>query len=320
MADSSAQSTAPRLGKGIVLKNLNHILFVTDGLDDDTGGITATLRLARAGSARITILLLFPALPVAMRDYQEPYEAGLRGQLEERLNAAAAALGHSISSFDLNIVLDSEPNPAFRVIHHAEATSCDLVLKQAQTVEAGRGFRAQDMVLLRKCPCPLWLHRPPKNPDRPRVAVAIDPEPEDEQAQELPLRLLKVGSELALSFGRRLNIVTCWDYPFANYLGRNAWYRVSEEETATIVRAVKNKNAAALEALIARSGIDSPYTIRHIQGAPTDILPEFVTRQDVDVLVMGTLGRSGLSGLLIGNTCEDIMRQLDCSVFALKPV
>ena len=34
---------------------------------------------------------------------------------------------------------------------------------------------------------------------------------------------------------------------------------------------------------------------------------------------MGTVGRHGLSGILIGNTAEDILSNVDCSVLALKP-
>ncbi|WP_432648854.1 universal stress protein [Methylomarinum roseum] len=34
---------------------------------------------------------------------------------------------------------------------------------------------------------------------------------------------------------------------------------------------------------------------------------------------MGTLGQTGISGFLIGNTAEAILDQLQCSVLAIKP-
>jgi nucleotide-binding universal stress UspA family protein len=34
---------------------------------------------------------------------------------------------------------------------------------------------------------------------------------------------------------------------------------------------------------------------------------------------MGTVARIGIPGLLIGNTAETILDQLDCSVLAVKP-
>ena len=38
-----------------------------------------------------------------------------------------------------------------------------------------------------------------------------------------------------------------------------------------------------------------------------------------DIAVLGTLSRGGVDGLLIGNTAERILRQVDCSVLAVKP-
>ena len=38
-----------------------------------------------------------------------------------------------------------------------------------------------------------------------------------------------------------------------------------------------------------------------------------------DLVVMGTAGRSGISGLVIGNTAEAILSQLRCALLAVKP-
>ena len=44
-----------------------------------------------------------------------------------------------------------------------------------------------------------------------------------------------------------------------------------------------------------------------------------VDRLDVDLVVMGTVGRTGLKGLIMGNTAETILRSVRCSVLAVKP-
>jgi nucleotide-binding universal stress UspA family protein len=41
--------------------------------------------------------------------------------------------------------------------------------------------------------------------------------------------------------------------------------------------------------------------------------------QDIDLLVMGTVCRTGISGFLIGNTAEEVLNQIDCSVLTVKP-
>ena len=40
---------------------------------------------------------------------------------------------------------------------------------------------------------------------------------------------------------------------------------------------------------------------------------------DADVIVVGTVGRTGIAGLLIGNTAESIFSQVESPVLAIKP-
>jgi len=42
------------------------------------------------------------------------------------------------------------------------------------------------------------------------------------------------------------------------------------------------------------------------------------TRIDIDLIVMGTVCRTGIAGFLIGGTTETILHEVDCSVLAVK--
>jgi len=55
------------------------------------------------------------------------------------------------------------------------------------------------------------------------------------------------------------------------------------------------------------------------EGYPEDEIPQFVVSEGVHLLVMGTMARSGIPGLVIGNTAEDVLRRAVCSVVAVKP-
>ena len=55
------------------------------------------------------------------------------------------------------------------------------------------------------------------------------------------------------------------------------------------------------------------------QGPASRVIPDMATQLKADLVVMGTLGRTGISGLIIGNTAEAILDQLTCSVLAIKP-
>jgi nucleotide-binding universal stress UspA family protein len=49
------------------------------------------------------------------------------------------------------------------------------------------------------------------------------------------------------------------------------------------------------------------------------VIPDFAMEEQIDLIVMGTVGRSGISGLFIGNTAEKVLQKVDCSVLAVKP-
>ena len=55
------------------------------------------------------------------------------------------------------------------------------------------------------------------------------------------------------------------------------------------------------------------------RGEPEDAIPEFVVSEGIDVLVMGTVARGRIPGMLIGNTAEQVLRKLPCSVLTVEP-
>ena len=41
-------------------------------------------------------------------------------------------------------------------------------------------------------------------------------------------------------------------------------------------------------------------------------------RLGVDLITMGTVGRGGITGLLLGNAAEKVLRTFDCSILTVK--
>ena len=57
----------------------------------------------------------------------------------------------------------------------------------------------------------------------------------------------------------------------------------------------------------------------HVKEGPPDVvIPQAIDEYEIDLLVMGTLARSGIRGMLVGNTAERILPQLSCSLLAVK--
>lgn len=56
-----------------------------------------------------------------------------------------------------------------------------------------------------------------------------------------------------------------------------------------------------------------------VRGNARDDIPALAARLGVNLLVMGTVARNGIEGLIIGNTAEVILNGIYCSVLAVKP-
>tara|TARA_R110001583_G_scaffold178457_5_gene334334 strand:- start:18703 stop:18984 length:282 start_codon:yes stop_codon:yes gene_type:complete len=56
-----------------------------------------------------------------------------------------------------------------------------------------------------------------------------------------------------------------------------------------------------------------------IEGTAQEEIPKYIEEQEIDLVVMGTVCRTGITGLFIGNTAESILSEVSCSVLTLKP-
>ena len=74
----------------------------------------------------------------------------------------------------------------------------------------------------------------------------------------------------------------------------------------------------AVKALADSHGIDTEYC-HVLEGMPEDVIPKVAQDIDAEIVIIGTIGRTGLSAAIIGNTAEHVIDRLDCDILALKP-
>ena len=113
--------------------------------------------------------------------------------------------------------------------------------------------------------------------------------------QGIPLRVLHV---LELGIGRPQ-----WDSFPIRQLARSEANRMIKEQL-TRVEANRLQRPAEIEIVV--------------DDADAAILRE-IRKHDVGLLVMATVARGGIAGLLTGNTAERLLPEIPCSVLAVKP-
>ena len=321
------------------MKRFHNILFVSQGLTDESSALKQALNLARNNNAELKVLIVRPELPKEMCDYKDKFDKSLVAQTKVSIQAArdAIKLGNTDVPVDIEVdnsdpfvirygktaiqvEVESGGTPAVRIIRQVLKNSHDLVIKEVEPKEGGKGFKAVDMELLRKCPCPVLISRPiNRHRDEIKVAVAVDPQSLTPESHDLSLRLLEIARAYADKCDRELNIISCWDYELEESLRHNPWITMKKEEVDGIVSEACHQSLAALESLIEQAKISGKMRVHHIRGSAEKIIPKLIDESGIDVLIMGTVARTGIPGFIIGNTAENVVQKLGCSLLAMKP-
>lgn len=73
------------------------------------------------------------------------------------------------------------------------------------------------------------------------------------------------------------------------------------------------------EVLVSRELLDIDFEVHLSKTSPSEMIINTAIRHDVDLIMMGMVGRIGIPGFIIVNTAESILQQVKCSVLAIKP-
>ena len=217
------------------------------------------------------------------------------------------------------------------IIRHVIASGCDFVVKTAEPPSGIHRFLFQstDQHLLRKCPQPVWLQTPDARPVPKCVIAAVDVDvwdaAEPETLLALNRRVLDTARRVAAPSGAEVFALHAWDaageglvWAFAS---RADAQKATEAYIEEMLDARHNAMSRLLDSLVedATVGAGTPIVPRLVRGAPEQVIEQQARQLGADVVVMGTVARTGLGGVIIGNTAENIINNLECPVIAVKP-
>lgn len=295
------------------MRRFTNILFSPLGKKDNPAAIRRVTELARKNGAELTLLGTVPApsrrhrlLHRAEVDaaIESAHRRGMTGRLERWRESADGVP----TRIDVQI-----GNPALVILGHVFAGGHDLVVV---TSDDDREDHATLKRLLRKCPCPVWVIRPTRARTQ-RVVVAVDPEPDENALNHM---LLELAASMVELDGGELHVVHAWELYGESTMRSSSFAAIPTERVDALVEAERDERIRAVEELIASSKVaDAPWRIHVIKGRPWHVVPEFVHAHRINLLVMGTVARTGLPGLIMGNTAEQVLDAVQCSVIAIKP-
>ncbi len=203
----------------------------------------------------------------------------------------------------------------FELINQVLRQNHDLVMVGTRSV-AGGGHRALGNTakkVLRRCPCPVWVSRPEPY-DRPlNVLVASDLQPTSEAA-------LRLAVSLGIAAKANSHVLHANDYPvfhlwltaLPDEVGRDYHLRVlAQAEQALHDQLERTEHRSLAEPLRVH--------LADKVGKPDEVILRCIREFNIDLLVMGTVGRTSAPGVMIGSTAERLLPELTCSVLMVKP-
>jgi nucleotide-binding universal stress UspA family protein len=161
------------------------------------------------------------------------------------------------------------------------------------------------------------------------AAVDFDPwhELDEGDTDDVLNRLiLELASSLAIADLAELHVVHAWEPATENVI-RVFGSDLSDADATAHLDREQHEHRERLEQLdrslyawVGKEGYEFLAPRLHLRrGYARHVIPELAAELTVDLVVMGTVSRTGIAGLIIGNTAEVILNNIECAVLAVKP-
>ena len=275
--------------------------------------------LAKQNSAKVTFLnITMPCLELSHDAKHVVENAGLKNIVEDVEESARQAMLRIVEQAREEGIT-AKPACAcgkawYEMIRTVVQQHHDLLI-----IGSHRGHRSlNDLILgstgkrlLRKCPCPVWVTSPSTQGKIRRILAPTDFTTSSDAG-------IQLAQSLATGWNAELHLLHVIEMPFEHVLVS----RASAEQLAEYREGLRRSEEANFDETLARNGLAGlvPKTNQHmVAGTASTSILSAIQEMEIDLVVMGTVARSGLTGLLVGNTAEQLLPNLPCSILALKP-
>lgn len=294
-------------------RRFENVLFVPLAARGNTAALRRVVSLVRRDDAELTVVGVIPEPSHFQRLlHGSDHVDAVLGAEHREMHRRLARCVDAVEGIEAGPIIDVG-DTALSVVMRAIAAGHDLLVV---TSDGGNADRATLRRLIRKSPCPVWVVRPTRAA-RVRVLAAVDPEPHE---QGLNQSILEIAESMAATDGGELHVACAWELFGEATMQSSAFIHVDQADIEAQRRAVESAHRTAVDELVAEH-VSRPddVEVHLVQGSAASVIGDIVAHERINVVVMGTFGRTGISGLVMGNTAEVALDSLRCSVVAVKP-
>ncbi len=277
--------------------------------------------LAKENQGRLTIVHAikeFPSPPNEFYVDRKPIDMKrlLIDYFQERMDEVAA----SVRALGVNpetCILEGEP--FVEIIRDVIAHHRDLIIMTMDGKASWREFFFGNTLssMIRNCPCPVLAVKAKENKSFRKILVAVDPVLVGDSHDTLNQGILEIAASLAQLENAELHVVHAWRLVGESMLrGR---FGVPAVDVDRAVQLEFERLRELMDSLLKQHSISSAQ-IHLPQGEAVQSITKLAKDLAVDLLVMGTVCRTGVPGFVIGNTAEQVLNSVECSTLTVKPL
>lgn len=313
-----------------LFSNILYVVGDTDGLP----GLMRAVSLAKREGGSIALVTIIETMVSGTRTgrFHDELNEAFNALRHERLSSLKA-LAKSVPDHIVTTCEVMDGRSYLEIIKRVQLYQHDLVVANAveNNRQGRRFFISEEMQLLRKCPCPVLLINSEQTGPFQRVMATLDFEydaspDEDSGSPTLNDEILETAVTIANEDAGRLDMVNIYEVPGEKAIDAGL-VPMSREDYVDYAHSCRTNSERRVSAQLDRSKQrlgddvfrDTTVKTHLVRGRARDTIPDLARDLDTDLIVIGTIGRVGVAGLVIGNTAETILNRIDCSVLALKP-
>jgi universal stress protein E len=298
------------------------ILVATDFSKDADAALGQAMWLAERCAATVTVTHVLTDVRTALLEMPtearwqlvagdiDEFERALRRKADDRLDGLLAPHRGGPVALRSETLLGV---PFVEIIHAVQKEGHDLVVAGTRGLSGVKRFVVGSTAeqLVRMCPCPIWIVKPEDQEPIRSLLVAVD-------FSQASGKALELAASLAIQFGCQLNVLHVFDVPAGESI--EALELVIGSKRGGHIQQVKRAVRQQLcDFVAAHVPHEVKAEMRLASGKPWKVITSSVRRLGVDLVVMGSVARSGIPGFFIGNTADKVLRTCDRSILTLKP-
>lgn len=299
--------------------NYQKILAVIEPETEQQKSLSRAIDIAQKNGASITAMLTlydvsYELTSMLTSDEREHMrQAVIDDRTDWLVNLVSEKRTDQTISIDVKTIWHNRPYEA--IIYEVLEHGYDLIVKGTEQHDTLKSviFTPTDWHIMRKAPVPVLLVKDHAWPLEGQILAAVNVGVDVVEHISLNQAITDQALYFSNLLSANLHLVNSYPGTPANIV-----IEIPEFNPENYDNAAKKHHQEGMTLLAEQHNIPSKNC--HVElGLPEDIIPKYAKQLDAELVVLGTVGRQGISAALIGNTAEHVIDHLNCDVLAIKP-